>query len=174
MIVIESERLSLRQFSSEDAEFILTLLNQPSFLRYIGDKKVHNREDAQQYILNGPIASYNQNGFGLYLVELRQSHTPIGMCGLIKREELPDVDIGFAFLPDFWKQGFASEAAAAVMNYAQQTLHLKRIVAITNPDNDASIKLLQRMGFTFEGLINLAKDRDQVKLFAKNAADERR
>ena len=89
------------------------------------------------------------------------------MCGLIKREELPDVDIGFAFLPDYWNRGFASEAAAVVMRHAQETLKLKRIVAITNPDNDASIKLLQRMGFTFECVITLAKDREPVELFAK-------
>lgn len=166
MIVLETERLFLRRFSIEDAQFILTLLNEPSFLRYIGDKRVRSIEDAQQYILNGPIASYKQNDFGLYLVELKESRKPIGMCGLLKREELPDVDIGFAFLPDYWNRGFASEAAAAVMNYGHQTLKLKRIVAITNPDNDASIKLLQRMGFTFERVINLSNDRDPVKLFA--------
>lgn len=168
MIVLETERLFLRRFSIVDAQFVLTLLNEPSFLRYIGDKKVRNIDDAQQYILNGPIASYEQNGFGLYLVELKDSHTPIGMCGLIKRAELPDVDIGFAFLPDFWNQGFAFEAATAVMKHGQEVLQLDRIVAITSPDNDASIKLLQRMGFAFEGLINLSKDREQVKLFARN------
>ena len=172
MFVLETERLFLRQLSIEDAEFILTLLNEPSFLRYIGDKKVRNSNDAQQYILNGPIASYKQNGFGLYRVELKESRVPIGMCGLIKREELPDVDIGFAFLPDYWNRGFASEAAAVVMNYAEQTVKLKRIVAITSPDNDASIKLLQRMGFTFECVITLAKDRESVKLFAKALATE--
>ena len=166
MTVLETERLFLRSLSIEDARFILTLLNEPSFLRYIGDKNVRDLNDARQYILNGPIASYKQNGFGLYLVELRESRTPIGMCGLLKREELADVDIGFAFLPDFWNQGFASEAAVAVLEYAQHTLKLKRIVAITNPDNDASIKLLQRMGFTFESVVKLSQDRAEVKLFA--------
>lgn len=168
MIVLETERLSLRQFSIEDAPFILTLLNEPSFLRYIGDKKVRNIDDAQQYILNGPIASYKQNGFGLYLVELKDPRTSIGMCGLLKRAELSDVDIGFAFLPDFWNQGYAFEAANAVLKDGAETLKLKRIVAITSPDNDASIKLLQRVGFVFEGIINLAKDREEVKLFGKN------
>src|SRR5215203_5977420 len=168
MIILETERLFLRQFSIEDAQFILTLLNEPSFLRYIGDKKVRNLDDAQQYILNGPIASYKQNGFGLYLAGLRESHTPIGMCGLIKREELPDVDIGFAFLPDFWNKGLAFEAAGAVMKYGHEKLKLKRIVAITSLDNDASIKLLQRLGLTFERVIKLSEDREQVKLFARN------
>ena len=167
MLVLETERLLLRQFSLEDAEFVLTLLNEPSFLRYIGDKKVRNLDDAQQYILNGPIASYKQNGFGLYLVELKESGAPIGMCGLIKREELPDVDIGFAFLPDYWSRGLAFEAATAVMKYAEQTLKLKRIVAITSPDNDASIKLLQRIGFRFERVVSLGKDREPVKLFSR-------
>jgi len=167
MTVLKTQRLFLRQLSIQDAEFILTLLNEPSFLRHIRDKKVRDLNDAQQYILNGPIASYKQNGFGLYLVELKEFRIPIGMCGLIKREELPDVDIGFAFLPAYWNRGFASEAATAVMNYAEQTVKLKRIVAITNPDNDASIKLLQRMGFTFESVITLAKDREKVKLFGK-------
>lgn len=166
MIVLETERLFLSHFSIEDTQFILKLLNEPSFLRYIGDKKVRDIDSAQQYILNGPVRSYEQNGFGLYLVELKEPRTPIGMCGLLKRDELPDVDIGFAFLPDFWNRGLASEAAAAVLKYGQETLKLKRIVAITNPDNDASIKLLQRLGFTFERLIKLSGDADEVKLFA--------
>ena len=165
MTVLETERLSLRQLSLEDALFILTLLNEPSFLRYIGDKQVRNIEGAQQYLLNGPIASYKQNGFGLYLVTLKEHDTPIGMCGLIKRAELTDVDIGFAFLPDFWNQGFAFEAATAVMNYGQARLKLERIVAITSLDNDASINLLQRLGFEFERVVKLAPDRDPLKLF---------
>lgn len=173
MIVLETERLSLRQLSLADAPFILTLLNEPSFLRYIGDKQVRDIEGAEQYLLNGPIASYQQNGFGLYLVALKEHGTPIGICGLIKRAELPAVDIGFAFLPDFWNQGFAFEAATAVMNYGQETLQLDRIVAITSLDNDASIKLLQRIGFTFSGLIDLGKDREQVKLFSKDLGSTR-
>lgn len=166
MIVLETERLVQRRLTIDDAKFILTLVNEPSFLRYIGDKKVRNIEDARQYILNGPIASYEKNGFGLYLVALREPLTPIGICGLLKREELADVDIGFAFLPDFWGQGFAYEAATAVMNYARRTLKLQRVVAITNSDNESSIKLLERLGFSFERLITLAKDGDEVKLFA--------
>ena len=158
----ETPRLILRRFTVDDAEFILTLLNEPSFLRYIGDKKVRNLEDARQYILNGPIASYERNGFGLYAVELKESHTPIGMCGLLKREELPDPDIGFALLPDFWNRGFAFEAAAAVLQDARQKL--ERILAITTPHNDASIDLLERLGFGFDRFIQMA-DGQQLKLF---------
>lgn len=166
MTVLETERLSLRQLTAHDAQFILTLLNEPSFIRYIGDKQVRNLKDAEAYILNGPVASYERHGFGLYLVELRESYTPIGMCGFLKREELPDPDIGFAFLPEFWNKGFAFEAAAALLQDARERLKLQRILAITSPDNDASIKLLERLGFRFERVTQLATDREQVKLFA--------
>ena len=165
MTVLETERLSLRQFTVDDAQFILTLLNEPSFLRYIGDKQVRNLEGARHYILNGPVASYARNGFGLYLVELRESYTPIGMCGFLKREELPDPDIGFAFIPEFWSKGFAFEAAAALLQDGRERLRLQRILAITSLDNEASIKLLQRLGFRFDRVITLAASREQVKLF---------
>ena len=160
MSVLQTERLNLRELTLDDAPFILTLLNEPSFLRFIGDKKVRTLEAARQYLLNGPVASYAHHGFGLNLVELNDSHTPIGICGLLKREELPDPDIGFAFLPDFWGKGFAYEAAVAVMNDARERLKLNRVLAIVNPDNDASIKLLERLGMKFE------RDKDDVKVFA--------
>ena len=163
---LETERLRLRRFTVDDAQFALTLLNEPSFLRYIGDKKVRTLDDARQYILTGPVVSYERNGFGLCVVELTASHTPIGMCGLIKRDELPDPDIGFAFLPDFWNKGFAFEAADAVLQSARDRLQL--VLAITSLDNVASIKLLERLGFTFEKVISLAKDREQVRLFKKS------
>ena len=160
MLVIETHRLLLRPFTLDDAPFVLTLLNEPSFLHFIGDKKVRNLEDARQYILTGPITSYRQNNFGLLLVELKDTPTPIGMCGLLKREDLPDPDIGFAFLPDYWRQGFAFEAATAVMKDAHESLNLTQILAIVNPDNDASIKLLERLGLRFDRM------RGDVKLYA--------
>ena len=165
MNVLETERLILRRFVVEDAQFVLNLVNEPSFLRYIGDKKIRTLDDARQYILSGPVASYERHGFGLCLVELRDSHTPIGMCGLLKREELPEPDIGFALLPEFWNKGFAFEAAAAVLRDARERLGLQRVLAITSLDNEASIKLLQRLGFTFDRVTKLAADREQVKLF---------
>jgi len=168
MTVLETERLFLRRLTMDDAQFILTLVNEPSFLRYIGDKKVRNLEDARQYMLNGPVASYERNGFGLYLLELRDSRTPIGMCGLVKREELPDPDIGFALLPDFWNKGFAFEAAAAVLQDARDRLKLHRLLAITSIDNEASIKLLQRLGFRLERVTRLAEDREPVNLFTRD------
>ena len=155
MLALETERLLLRPFSTDtDAPFILTLLNEPSFLQNIGDKKVRTLEDARKYLLNGPIASYERNGFGLCLVQLKEPETSIGMCGLIKREELPHPDIGFAYLPDFWSKGFAFEAAAAVMNDARERLQLSHILAIVNPDNYSSIKLLERLGFKFERMLD--------------------
>lgn len=150
MQTLETERLRLRPFTTADAPFVLTLLNEPSFLRFIGDKKVRNLEDAQQYLAAGPIASYNIHGFGIMLVELKDTNIPIGMCGLIKRDDLPAPDIGFAFIPDYWRQGFAFEAATAVMNDARERLKLTNILAIVNPDNESSIKLLERLGLRFE------------------------
>lgn len=167
MTVHETERLLLRKITADDAEFILTLLNEPAFLRYIGDKKVRNVEDARGYILSGPVASYERYGFGLLLVELRDSHTPIGMCGLLKREELPDPDIGFALLADFWGKGFAFEAARAVLQDADNRLNLQRILAITSLDNETSINLLQRLGFSFEKVVKLTPDGEQLRLFSR-------
>ena len=166
MIVLETERLRLRKLTIDDAEFILELLNEPSFLRFIGDRGVRNLEDAAQYILNRLVASYERNGFGLYLVELKQDGIPIGISGLVKRDTLPDADIGFAFLPAYWSKGYALESAASVMKYARETLRLDRILAITNPDNEASAKLLDKIGLRFERMIKLSEDEDEVKLFA--------
>ena len=164
-MVLETERLILRRLSTDDAEFVLELLNEPSFLRYIGDRGVRNLEDAAQYILNRLVVSYERNGFGLYLVELKESGIPIGISGLVKRDTLPDADIGFAFLPAYWSKGYAFESAAAVMSYAKEKLGLNRILAITSPDNEASAKLLGKIGLRFERLIKLSEDAEEVKLF---------
>ncbi|HEU4768599.1 MAG TPA: GNAT family N-acetyltransferase [Pyrinomonadaceae bacterium] len=167
MTVLETERLILRRLTMGDAAFILKLLNEPSFLRYIGDKNVRTLEDARNYILTGPVASYKQHGFGLYMLELKQPKTLIGMCGLIKREGLPDPDIGFALIPDFWNKGLAFEASAALLNDAQERLKLPRILAITSLDTESSIKLLERLGLTFQDVIRLSPEREQVKLFKR-------
>jgi RimJ/RimL family protein N-acetyltransferase len=172
MNVLETERLILRRFRVDDAEFVLKLVNEPSFLRYIGDKKIRSIEDARQYLLSGPVASYERHGFGLCPVELRETHTPIGMCGLLKREELPEPDIGFALLPEFWNKGFAFEAAAAVLQDARERLGIERILAITSLDNEASIKLLERLGFTFQKITKLAADHEQVRLFQIDLSSE--
>jgi RimJ/RimL family protein N-acetyltransferase len=166
--VLETDRLILRPLSAGDAEFILELLNDPLWLRFIGDKGVRTLEDARNYILAGPVEMYARLGFGLYKTELKESGVPIGICGLIKRDSLEDVDIGFAFLPRFRAKGYAFESASAVMSYGKNVLGLKRVVAITSPDNHVSGKLLEKLGFQFERMIRLSDDDQEVRLFASD------
>lgn len=172
MKVLETERLTLRRISDEDDAFIVDLLNQPSFLRFIGDKKVRTAAEARQYVQDGPVASYARFGFGLYLVELKDSGasigTSIGMCGLIKRDSLQDVDLGFAFLPAYWSKGYASEAAQAVLQYGRNVLGLSRIVAITTLDNEDSMKLLGKIGFKEEAVVRLSEGGEEARLFSSD------
>jgi RimJ/RimL family protein N-acetyltransferase len=170
---LETERLVIRELVDSDAPFILQLLNEPSFIYYIGDKGVRTLEDARQYILNGPVVSYEKNGFGLYLVAVKDHDTPIGMCGLIKRDELPEPDIGFAYLPDYWSKGFGFEAASAVLKYAAEDLQLKRVLAITSPDNEGSGKLLTKIGLKYERMYSMSDDRPEVKLFVIDFGGEK-
>lgn len=171
MKVLETERLLLRRMSSDDAEFMLGLLNEPSWLRFIGDRGVRTLDDARAYILKGPVAMYDRHGFGLYVTELKAEGVPIGICGLVKRDFLDDVDVGFALLPRFWGQGYAYEAAAAVMEYGKSALGLKRIVAITAQDNHSSIKLLEKLGLRFERLIPSPGEGPEIKLFGWTSPD---
>jgi len=152
--------------TQKDAHFILNLLNDPAFIRYIGDRKIRTLEGASTYITDGPVASYAKNGFGLYLVELKQSGESMGMCGLIRRNTLKDVDIGYAFLPKFWSKGYAFEAAQEMKRYAQEEVGLKRLVAVVDPENLPSIHLLEKLGMKFERMVRLAADDIELKLFA--------
>jgi RimJ/RimL family protein N-acetyltransferase len=163
--VIETERLILRELEAEDAAFILELLNDPAWLRYIGDKGVRTLDDARAYIRNGPGDMYARHGFGLYRVETKNDGTPVGICGLLKRETLPDVDLGFAFLPAFRAQGYAREAAVATLVHARNVLKIERVVAITSIDNENSGKLLEKIGLRFERMLQLDGG-DEVKLFS--------
>jgi RimJ/RimL family protein N-acetyltransferase len=163
--IIQSARLNLRELELDDAQFILELLNEAGFLRFIGDKGVRTLADARDYILKGPMDSYRSFGFGLYLTSLRDGAAPIGICGLVKREVLADVDVGFAFLARYWSKGYATEAAAAVLSYGRNTLGLGRIVAITAPDNRGSIAVLEKIGLRLEGRIKLAEDGAELKLY---------
>jgi RimJ/RimL family protein N-acetyltransferase len=165
MYILETERLFLRAFSADDSEFILELVNEPSFIQNIGDRGVRTLDDARAYILNGPVASYAKNGFGLFLVALKKTYESIGMCGLIKRDTLYDVDIGYAFLPKFWGKGYAVEAALCVKAYAKDVIGLKRIVAITDPFNEGSIRVLDKIGLRFERMVRLSADDIELKLF---------
>ena len=165
MNILETERLTLRQFTAEDARFILKLVNEPSFIQNIGDRGVRTLSDAERYIENVAVASYARNGFGLYLVALKESHESIGMCGLIKRNALDDVDIGYALLPKFWSRGYAVESALAVKGYGRGAIGLKRLVAITDPANEGSIRVLEKIGLKFEKMIRLSADDIELKLF---------
>ncbi|MBK9927831.1 MAG: GNAT family N-acetyltransferase [Anaerolineales bacterium] len=163
---IKTERLTLRPLTLDDTEFIIELLNEPSFIQNIGDRGVRTLADAEKYLENGPISSYARNGFGLLAVTLKDTSQPIGMCGLIKRDSLEDVDIGYAFLPKFWSKGYAFESAQAVMNYAKDVVGLKRVVAIVDPANAGSIRLLEKIGMTFEKMVKLSEDDIDLKLFS--------
>lgn len=165
MRVLETDRLVLRRFTLDDAEFILRLVNEPSWLRYIGDKHVRNLDDARNYLRTGPLHMYEHYGFGMYLVELKDGGVAVGSCGLLKRDSLPEPDIGYAFLPEHWGKGYALEAASAVLKYGHREHRLPRILAITSPDNDRSIKILHGCGMHFKRMIEMA-EHDEVKLFA--------
>lgn len=166
MKFLETERLRLRPFNENDAAFILELLNDPSFIQNIGDRQVRTLDGARAYISNTAIASYSRNGFGPYLVELKETGEAMGMCGLIRRSTLTDVDIGYAFLPRYWSKGYAFESALAMKQYAQDVIGLKRLVAIVDPKNDASVRLLEKLELKFEGMVKLAEDDIELKLYS--------
>lgn len=166
MDVAETERLRIRWLDAGDSAFILELVNEPSWIQFIGDKGVKTLQDALRYIENGPVAMYRRVGFGLYIVELKEGREPIGICGLIKRDGLNDVDLGFAFRPRFWRNGYAFESAAAVMAYGRTALGLRRVVAVLSRDNHRSSKLLERLGFSFEGTVKLHQDDEELDLYA--------
>jgi RimJ/RimL family protein N-acetyltransferase len=164
--ILETERLLIRQLTIDDANFIFELLNDPTFIQHIGDRNIRSVEDAQTYVLNGPVTSYAKNGFGLSLVILKATGEFIGMCGLIKRDELEDVDIGYAYLPRYWHKGYAVEAALAMKSYAKETVHLNRLVAIVNPTNTSSIRVLEKLGMKFESTFKRPESMIDLKLFS--------
>lgn len=163
---METDRLILREFAVEDAPFILALLNDPDWLRHIGDRNVRTLADAETFITDRLMAHYRERGFGFWLVVSKDSGASAGMCGLVKRDGLDDVDVGYAFLPAYRGQGFAFEAAQASLAYARDRLGLKRVVAITGQDNVASARLLERLGLRFEGLKQVKPYDGPSRLFA--------
>lgn len=168
MTVLETERLTLRKLTPDDAEFIFELLNEPSWIQNIGDRHIRTMDDARAYIMNGPVKSYEQNGFGLWAIVLKETNETIGMCGLIKRDNLEDVDIGYALLPKFWSKGYAVEAARGTKEYAKDVVELKRLVAIVDPVNEDSIRVLEKIGLHYEKMVRLSADDIDLKLFAVN------
>jgi RimJ/RimL family protein N-acetyltransferase len=168
--ILDTQRLVVRLLHIDDAPFILKLVNEPSWIQFIGDRGIRTIEAARDYIVNGPLAMQKSHGLSLYMTELKAERTPIGICGLIKRDTLEDVDIGFAFLPEYWGKGYAHESAVAVLEYGRNMLGLQRIVAITSPENLRSIKLLESLGLQFEKKLQMHGETRETSLYALNVA----
>ena len=166
MNVIETERLNLREMSAADAGVVLEILNDPGFIRFVGDRGVRTTEDAARYIDERFVESYRQHGFGLWLVEAKDEGVPVGICGLLKRKELNVVEVGYAFLPLFRSRGYAFEAASAALWHARDVLGLPRLYAVVNPDNAVSIRVLEKLGMRFERAVRLLSEESDIKLFS--------
>jgi RimJ/RimL family protein N-acetyltransferase len=166
---IETSRLKLRWLELSDADFIYQLVNDPQWLRFIGDKQVADLDGARRYIEDGPRAMYRQFGFGLNRVALKDNDTAIGICGLLQRESLPHPDLGFAFLPEYRDQGYAREAADAILQHAYLILRQPQVAAIVNPDNLSSINLLNKLGFCIEKQIQIEPNPEYIDLYVVHA-----
>ncbi|HNQ14853.1 MAG TPA: GNAT family N-acetyltransferase [Pyrinomonadaceae bacterium] len=169
--LLETERLVIRELDAErDAAFILDLLNQPSFIKNIGDRGVRTVDESRDFIENRYRQSYRDHGYGLYSVELKSQipnpESQIGICGFVRRPGLDGPDIGFAFLPQFERQGFALESATAMMRYGAQVLGFTRVFAITTLDNAGSIRLLEKLGFEFEKIVTMGESDEKLRLFS--------
>lgn len=164
--ILETNRLLLRKFTVDDTKFIIELVNSPGWIQYIGDRNMKTEEQAKAYIQDNIIRSYEENGFGLSLVETKSDQNPIGMCGILKRDNLENPDIGFAFLPAFTGKGFAFEIANATITYAKELLKLPVIFAITVPENKSSIRLLEKIGLKFQKQFNLPNNDTELMLFS--------
>jgi RimJ/RimL family protein N-acetyltransferase len=158
-------RLRLRRLAFTDAAFVVRLLNEPAFHQHIGDKGVRTLDEARHYLAHGPMDCHVRHGFGLDCVELFCG-TPVGICGLVKRAALEVPDLGYAFLSEFWGRGYAAEALKLVLRDAKERLGLWRVAAVVAPGNTRSIRLLERAGFVSGGLIRLASDSPEIRLFS--------
>ena len=164
--ILDTERLRLKEFTTADTDFIIALLNSPGWLQFIGDRNVRTKEEAHTYLENGPLKSYKENGFGLWMVELKEENIPIGMCGIIDRPNLDNPDIGFAFLPEYNGKGYAYEMAAATLDYAREALNMQVIYAITLPDNKSSIRLLEKIGLSYSKVIRFEGSEEELLLYS--------
>jgi len=169
MNILETEHLLLRTLNTDDAEFYLRLVNEPTWLQYIGNRGVTTLEHARIAIEQGPMQMMRQFGHCLYLVVLKQSGESIGICGLLKRDGLEDADLGFAFLPEYVGQGYAFESASAVLQYAFSALSMARVVAIVMPENVRSISVIERLGMQFERMIALDSEKPPVRLYFRSS-----
>jgi RimJ/RimL family protein N-acetyltransferase len=169
MLVLETARLRLRRLTPDDAPFMLELLNDPSFLRNIGDRGVRDLEAARRYVTDGAVASHEKHGYGFDLVELKSTREAAGICGLVRRDYLDAPDLGYAFLPQFTGQGFAVESATAVLAHARDALRLPRVLAIVSPDNARSIRVLEKIGLRYERMVTPPGEDRAIRLFTSDA-----
>lgn len=165
-MIVETSRLKIRELTVDDAEFIFGLVNEPSFLENIGDKGVRNLEDARRFIVEGPWASHRDRGYGQFLVELKEGGDAIGVCGILYRETIGVPDIGCAFLPKYWRQGYAYESALAMMEYGRTKLGVEKIVGLTSQKNVASIKALEKLGMSFERMVKMSESDPGIALYS--------
>jgi RimJ/RimL family protein N-acetyltransferase len=164
---LETGRLTLRRFGFDDATFILRLLNEPSFIENIGDRGVRSIEDAHRYLREGPLAMYEKYGFGLWHAARNSDGAAVGTCGLLRRDNLPDVDIGYAFLPEFWGLGYAIEAAEATMRHGAKEFGLRRVIAVVSQGNNPSIRVLEKLGMHHERMFAMRPDEPEVRLYGR-------
>lgn len=169
--ILQTQRLILRKLSFNDTDFIIELVNSPGWLQYIGYRNIHTTEDAIRYLGDGPLKSYEQHGFGLLLIQLKTTGTPIGMCGLLKRDTLPLPDLGYALLPAYEGKGYITEATSAYLTYVEQQLQIEKLMAITSLNNEKSIRVLEKLHFVFERYMNMSGDDNPVRLFSWTAPD---
>jgi ribosomal-protein-alanine N-acetyltransferase len=168
-IILETNRLILREADLSDNQFFYELLNSPKWLKYIGDRGIKTLKNAEDYINDKLINSYKSNGYGLYVYELKESHIPIGICGFIKRDYLESEDIGFALLPEYERTGYTYEIALATLNYGENKLSINKVYAITSNDNVASQELLKKLGFNFKSQIMEPGSDEEILLFLKES-----
>jgi [ribosomal protein S5]-alanine N-acetyltransferase len=162
---IRTKRLIIKELNLSDRNFIFQLLNSPGWLRYIGDRGIHSLEDADNYLLKGPLKSYEDNGFGLYLVQLWEQSNPIGIAGLLQRDYLQYPDLGFAFLPEYESKGYAFESTHAIVNHSKVFLGLEKLQAIVLPENQRSIRLLEKLGMKDQGMHEFPGQKSVLRLF---------
>lgn len=165
-VVLKTERLHLTELSFDDADFILELLNEPTFKRFIGDKGIHTKDDALEYLRAVPLQQYEDHGYGLYRVAPGDNNVAAGICGLVTREEFPDPDLGFAFLNGHWGKGFAFESSLAVLAEGRDAFGLRRIIAMADEDNIASNRLLEKLGFRFEQMVTMPGETEEIRQYA--------
>jgi len=166
--MLETERLRLRKMTLDDAGLMLAVWNDPAFVRHVGDRGIRTTEDARDAMQKGALHLYEEYGYGPYRIGLKEDDTPIGICGLFRRDGLDEPDIGYSTLPDYCGKGYAFEAAAAVVDYAFAELSLERLIAIISPGNEASLSLIRKLGFEFENMHNMPDDDDAVCIFGKS------